>query len=127
MSGEPDVARLTVYLDGEPLPPDDAHTLVGARELVCALHRDHRPLPLRLVAHHVLPKASGGRTEPGNLAVICDTGHYNVHEILAALLAGKVLPGGFGSRSERGMAQRGHDLIQATHPHVRDVLPPPRD
>lgn len=104
---------MIVYLDGEPMAPDGARTLAAGLEPVCVLHKNHTPRPLRLVAHHVHPAAHGGRTVKGNLAVVCDTGHYNVHTILDVLLGDGRWPARFGSPSERAMARRGYELIRA--------------
>lgn len=106
---------MIVYLAGEPMAPSDYRTLLAGADPVCTLHRDHGTArPLRLVAHHVHPLAYGGRSTPGNLAVVCDNGHYSVHEILNLLLKGKPLPRYFGTRLERAMASRGYELIGAT-------------
>jgi hypothetical protein len=52
----------------------------------------HRPAPLRLVTHHVVPQSWGGRTEPGNLVDLCDNCHYGTHCVLDAFLrAGREL------------------------------------
>jgi hypothetical protein len=83
---------------------------------VCALHRFHRPTPLRLVVHHVWPVGMGGPNRAVNREIVCDTGHANVHELLAALVAGEAT-GRRGTAKERAMAQLGYDRwVEAGRP-----------
>lgn len=80
----------------------------------CTVHNEHRPKPLRTVHHHIWPQEFGGPTVPENLVWICDTGHYNVHAILAELVkTGNLgnlasLPGG---TSEKALAVLGFNRI----------------
>lgn len=105
---------MIVYLLGEPMPVAEVRALTGAREPVCVLHRYHAPQPLRLVAHHVWPLGHGGPAgKKAELALMCDNGHAAIHEILKVMLAGMLLPPHFGARTERRMARRGYELIQA--------------
>jgi HNH endonuclease len=88
--------------------------LPGAgRATSCQLARYHRPLPLRYVWHHILPEACGGRTEPGNLAQVCDSCHYSVHMLLWWLANGGIPAGITGSRAQLLLARRGYTLAQA--------------
>jgi HNH endonuclease len=48
----------------------------------CALHRYHSPEVTSFDRHHVWPKGDGGPDEESNLAVVCPTGHRNVHILL---------------------------------------------
>lgn len=52
----------------------------------CLCLTDHRPAPMELNRHHILPQASGGSDDPGNLAWLCPTAHANVHEMLRFML-----------------------------------------
>lgn len=104
---------MIVYLLDEPMHRDAVHSLTAGSDPACVLHRRHTPRPLRLVAHHVWPLAHGGPSGSENLAIVCDTGHYSVHEVLRILLAGKPLPPRFGTRTEREMARRGYVAIRA--------------
>lgn len=85
--------------------------------VTCALHDAHRPTPLRLVGHHVWPKGMGGPTTPENIVWICDAGHVNVHELLAALVDGSGELGRVGTFSERELARRGYrEWVDAGRP-----------
>jgi hypothetical protein len=89
-------------------PAHTAHfTLAGNH---CTVHGYHRPTPLRTVLHHILPQEYGGPTVAANLVKVCDTGHYNIHACLDALLAGKPMPG--GTRREKALARQGLDQIK---------------
>jgi hypothetical protein len=76
----------------------------------CAVHHAHRPTPLRTVVHHIWPQEYGGPTVPENLVKVCDTGHYNIHALLAQLMDGKEMTGGDGL--ERAHAALGFDRIK---------------
>lgn len=58
-----------------------ARTLWGNH---CVVHKRHIPTPWRTVYHHVKPLEYGGPDVTDNLVGICDTGHYNLHEYIAA-------------------------------------------
>ncbi len=94
------------YQDGQPVDDHLYALLPGAAR--CRLHRYHSPRPLRLVVHHILPKYLGGTDDPGNLAVVCDTGHYNTHALLDHLAEHGALPPAHGTRAERALAREGH-------------------
>jgi HNH endonuclease len=49
---------------------------------VCRCVAVHRPQPLELERHHVLPIYLGGPDVEDNVAWICPNTHMNVHEIL---------------------------------------------
>lgn len=53
---------------------------------VCLCVVDHRPDPLELNRHHILPLAAGGGDEPENVVWICPSAHTNVHEILREIV-----------------------------------------
>lgn len=53
---------------------------------VCKCMVTHRPHPLELHAHHVLPMYLGGPDDPINLVWLCPTAHTNVHELLRHML-----------------------------------------
>ena len=77
----------------------------------CIVHGYHRPNPSRTVHHHIHPQEYGGKTVPENLVWVCDTGHYNIHSLLDALLAGATIEFK-GTRLERKLAKQGYDAIQ---------------
>jgi hypothetical protein len=72
----------------------------------CTVHGEHRPLVLLPHHHHVQPLGMGGPDTADNIVVICPTGHYNVHTVLAALVFGKPLP--HASRKELALARAGY-------------------
>ena len=79
----------------------------------CQLTRDHRPVPLRFVWHHILPQVCGGKTEAANLASVCDSCHYSVH-ILMWLMANGGIPADIkGSKAQRALAAQGYSQALA--------------
>jgi hypothetical protein len=74
----------------------------------CILHAYHWPRPLVLVVHHVQPKGMGGPDVAGNRALVCDTGHRNVHTLMGPLVNVGIMPRG-GTRRERELAREGFD------------------
>lgn len=79
----------------------------------CQLAKEHRPLPLRFVWHHILPQACGGKTEASNLASLCDSCHYSVH-ILMWLMANGGIPVDIkGSKTQRALALQGYNQALA--------------
>ena len=72
----------------------------------CDVHITHRPVPLRFVQHHIQPQGMGGPDSPNNLVAVCDTGHFNIHRLMAALIRGEKIEG-VGAVSERRLAHRG--------------------
>ncbi len=58
----------------------------------CALgHRYHRPLPLVLHAHHVVPMSwtKALRVPPSRTVPLCPTGHENIHVLLRDWITGR--------------------------------------
>ena len=86
---------------------EQARTIPGNH---CEVHGYHWPTPLRTVVHHIFPQEYGGPSTPENLVKVCDNGHYNIHEILNALLRDRPIPK--GTRAERQIAVRGFDAIR---------------
>jgi hypothetical protein len=77
------------------MPPVDWYTaeprgervlLIPSPTNICQVHCDHRPIPLLLEVHHILPLAMGGKNEPANKVTVCPTGHYNIHRLMHELL-----------------------------------------
>jgi hypothetical protein len=75
----------------------------------CTVHGYHWPKPMRTVKHHIHPLAHGGPDTKANLVLVCDTGHYNIHDLLAQLMLG--LPMFGGTRAERTYAAQGYEAI----------------
>lgn len=88
--------------------PEPRLTIAGNH---CRVHGYHYPTPLRTVRHHILPEAEGGKATADNLADTCDTGHYNIHYLLALIEAGANYKG-IGTRKERAIAEEGWRLIR---------------
>lgn len=78
---------------------------------LCTVHGYHYPTPLRTVKHHIVPQEYGGPTTPENLLLVCDNGHYAIHAIQDAMLAGTAIPK--GTRKEYAYAQQGALVILA--------------
>lgn len=103
--------------------------MVRAIATPCALHLYHRPKPLRVVWHHVWPQYLGGPNIKANLRAVCDTGHYNVHDLLDWLVehgnpatgdCGLRGSGLGGTRTERNTAIAGYlHWIDAGRPTPR--------
>ncbi len=55
-------------------------------DAVCRCVASHRPPPLELHVHHILPIYLGGPDVPSNRVTICPTAHSSVHEILRLML-----------------------------------------
>jgi hypothetical protein len=77
----------------------------------CQIDAVHNPRPLRIVWHHILPQAAGGKTTPENLAALCDSCHYAVHSLLVTMLAndGQLQPNPDYHRDRVALAQQGYD------------------
>lgn len=56
---------------------------VGMR---CVCVAEHRPFPLELHFHHVVPLTWGGPDVESNRVALCPSTHVNVHEILRTLM-----------------------------------------
>jgi hypothetical protein len=75
----------------------------------CKVHGYHYPSPIRTVVHHIFPQEWGGKTIAENLVTVCDTGHYNIHAILADLVVHQgVQVDTKGTRTERALAFQGY-------------------
>jgi len=70
----------------------------------CTVHRYHWPKPLRIVNHHVQPLEMGGTDTSDNKVRVCDTGHYNIHRVMAEINHG--FPQS-GTKMERFLADVG--------------------
>lgn len=95
--------------------------------LRCALYRDHRPEPLRLVVHHIQPLAMGGPDVPANwTAPICDNCHYGIHRLLGAMILDQPFPtagwaplvevAGDGFRRWVAAGKPGTPVLELDHP-----------
>lgn len=62
-------------------------TLAAGPNVVCVLHRYHRPEVVSFDVHHVIPTYMGGPDVLSNRIVVCPTGHRNLHVLIGALLA----------------------------------------
>lgn len=75
----------------------------------------HRPRPVQIDVHHILPKEFGGKTVPGNTVPICGACHEAVHALLREYERLNGLPTWiFRRRFPRGvqrLAARGWALI----------------
>jgi hypothetical protein len=85
----------------------------------CRVHGYHWPPVQRTVRHHVKPEAAGGPAEPWNLVETCDTGHYNIHEALKALQAGRKPE---GTREEVRLARLGLRWTTMTNAEILKEL-----
>ncbi len=52
----------------------------------CLCVADHRPPPLELNIHHIVPIFLGGGDVASNKIILCPSTHVSVHEILRLLL-----------------------------------------
>jgi len=68
---------------------------------------------MRTVKHHILPQEFGGQTTADNLVWVCDTGHYNIHAALDAMIDKKPVPK--VSRSELKVALEGFTRWTKVH------------
>ncbi len=60
---------------------------------VCRCQSVHRPAPLELHAHHVLPLSLGGSEAEENVVYVCPTTHQNIHELMRLMFrAGFSIP-----------------------------------
>ena len=71
----------------------------------CTVHGYHWPPPARTVRHHITPLGDGGPDTPENECLVCDTGHYNIHEYYNARKKGLTPPK--VTRNERDIAEQG--------------------
>lgn len=84
-------------------------TIPGNR---CIVHGYHYPRPTRTVRHHIWPQEYGGPTTEENLVWVCDTGHYNIHNMIDWLL-GHNVPKPKVTRMEARLADVGFRSIKA--------------
>jgi hypothetical protein len=68
---------------------------------------------LRFVWHHILPQACGGKTEPANLASLCDNCHYSVHILMWYMANGGVPATVKGTTAQTALANVGYGLAVA--------------
>jgi hypothetical protein len=82
---------------------------ISADVQACQVHEYHWPKPRRSVKHHIFPQEFGGQTTPTNLVWTCDTGHYNIHDVLNYMLANEGKQPKGATKEERHYAQLGYD------------------
>lgn len=87
---------------------DARFTLAGNH---CTVHGYHWPPPTRTVKHHIQPLEYGGKSVATNIVLVCDNGHYSIHEALDALLAGEEPPK--VTRHEMALARQGYEAVSA--------------
>lgn len=81
------------------------------RDLVCKCVYEHRPTPLELNVHHILPQYLGGPDVALNRIALCPTTHANVHEILRLLLRdGPLTYGEVDAANERPVSRYAYAL-----------------
>lgn len=71
----------------------DPHSQIRTTSQPCQIHTTrHIPEPHVNHRHHVYPLGDGGPDIEDNIIVICPTGHFNTHDLLAhyRMLQGKV-------------------------------------
>lgn len=69
-------------------------------------------VPRRFVWHHILPQACGGKTEAGNLAQVCDSCHYAVHDLMWWLAQGQA-PARPWTGPQMALAEQGYQAAVA--------------
>ena len=76
----------------------------------CQLSVQWGPHPARrYVWHHILPQACGGLTTPANLAQLCDSCHYAVHDLMWLMANGTPRPAPPRTAAQLKLAKRGYD------------------
>lgn len=76
----------------------------------CACVAVHRPQPLELERHHVLPLYLGGADIDENIAWVCPSTHTNVHEVLRRFMRDGSLTWGPALALWPGLNRYAHDL-----------------
>ncbi len=63
---------------------DDAnpHSMLRTTSQPCEIHTRHIPESRVNHRHHIWPQGQGGPNIEDNIAVVCPTGHYNIHDLL---------------------------------------------
>lgn len=88
---------------------------------ICLCMATHRPAPLELVKHRLLPGEHGGTYAEDNVVWLCPTTHVNVHELLRFFVDLGFTPSFYEvtalyeapvSRYAYQIAAKGHDLIR---------------
>jgi hypothetical protein len=80
----------------------------------CILSVQSGPHPARrYVWHHILPQVCGGLTTPANLASLCDSCHYTVHDLMWLMANGTPLPGPPHTAAQFKLATQGYQLAVA--------------
>jgi 5-methylcytosine-specific restriction endonuclease McrA len=79
----------------------------------CQVHAQHVPRSHINHVHHVWPLADGGPNTEANRAVICPTGHYNVHSLIDVYRKRAPTPGELlrYTRHEKALAWLGWQRI----------------
>jgi hypothetical protein len=54
--------------------------------VTCSLHAYHSPEVVSFDVHHIWPQGEGGPDVPSNRAIVCPTGHRNVHTLIRLML-----------------------------------------
>lgn len=71
----------------------DPHSQLRTTTQPCQLHTKHMPESHQNHRHHIWPLGKGGPDTEDNIVVVCATGHYNIHDLLAQyLMHGGTLP-----------------------------------
>lgn len=83
----------------------------------CQVHKGkHIPAPHLNHEHHIWPLGDGGPDDPGNIVVVCPTGHANIHALLRLYKSYGGKPPYSETRAfafgEREYAERGWQAIQ---------------
>lgn len=93
--------------------------IVATTSAKCVVHVNHSPVPRVNVIHHVWPKGKGGPDVAENRIVVCPTGHYNIHKLLAEYEKANGDPGAKARQpftsSEQQFAALGFERIQNGH------------
>lgn len=104
----------TAPVSGVSYSSNERHiTYLAPPGAACQGYGKHRPQPMRLVLHHLLPRVCGGQTTPENTRVLCDNCHAAVHALLYQARLHGVVPSDLGTRKQRALALRGYQAAQA--------------
>jgi hypothetical protein len=80
----------------------------------CDVHGTHRPEPLVIIRHHIVPLGMAGPDVPENWLNVCDTGHRNIHTLLGPMCQKDkptygILPAVHAARLEKHFAREGFE------------------